>query len=988
MTADFGVNQGLVEEQFLKWVDNPLAVDEAWRAYFESLAPTDWPQISSAGTIIAPVTATGLLSPARVSLDGNGAPPPRAAVEASPAQSSAEEGRPRDSALLPPTVETSLDPVLPDDPAILARASFPPSSEVLAANELQARLSALINAHRVRGHLFANLDPLGLNRRLPEEAFVLKRYGLDHVDPETIFATGNFAGPPTESLRSVIARLKETYSRTIGVEYTFLENREARNWLRDSMELSGNHIDLSREQQVRILTKLTDAEIFEQFLHTKYTGAKRFSLEGGESVIPMLDILTERASELGVEEMVIGMAHRGRLNVMVNIMEMNVRQIFAGFEDVDPEKYVGTGDVKYHLGYSLDRKTASGNNVHMTLAFNPSHLEFVNPVVEGRVRAKQDRKGDDDRVTVLPLLIHGDAAFVGQGVVAETLNLSRLPAYETGGTVHVVINNQIGFTTNPEDSRSTAYCTDITRMLRCPVFHVNGEDPEAVAQAVTLATEYRQRFHGDVVLDLFCYRKYGHNEGDEPRFTQPEMYSAIDRKKTVREVYVEHLVKTGKLTVEQAEEIKVRRQQDLEHALEDTRQNGNYNLIPASMLGLWTEYRGGSDLDVPDADTRFPRAKLVDALDELTSYHDWFTPHPRIKRFVLDKQRKVMETGEGVDWGTAENLAFASLLLEGVRCRLTGQDVRRGTFSHRHAVIFDEKTGRRYTRLGHLSADQAHLEIYDSPLSEVGVLGFEWGYSLDSPDALVCWEAQFGDFVNVAQVIIDQFISSSEDKWQRLSGLTLLLPHGMEGQGPEHSSARLERFLLLCAEDNMQVVNLTTPAQLFHCLRRQVLRPWRKPLIVMSPKSLLRHRRAISTLDELADGSFQRIIPDVPSIEPSEVRRVALCTGKIYYDLLERREQTKADDIGIVRVEQLYPLRASELQALLAPYPKDVDLVWVQEEPWNMGAWYFMRARLPEILGNDQPLRCIARPESASPATGSGASHKLEQRLLVDEVFH
>jgi len=960
MTADFGVNQGLVEEQFLKWVDNPLAVDEAWRAYFESLAPTDWPQISSAGTIIAPVTATGLLSPARVSLDGNGAPP----------------------------AEPSLDTVLPDNPAILARASFPPSSEVLAANELQARLSALINAHRVRGHLFANLDPLGLNRRLPEEAFVLKRYGLDHVDPETIFATGNFAGPPTESLRSVIARLKETYSRTIGVEYTFLENREARNWLRDSMELSGNHIDLSREQQVRILTKLTDAEIFEQFLHTKYTGAKRFSLEGGESVIPMLDILTERASELGVEEMVIGMAHRGRLNVMVNIMEMNVRQIFAGFEDVDPEKYVGTGDVKYHLGYSLDRKTASGNNVHMTLAFNPSHLEFVNPVVEGRVRAKQDRKGDDDRVTVLPLLIHGDAAFVGQGVVAETLNLSRLPAYETGGTVHVVINNQIGFTTNPEDSRSTAYCTDITRMLRCPVFHVNGEDPEAVAQAVTLATEYRQRFHGDVVLDLFCYRKYGHNEGDEPRFTQPEMYSAIDRKKTVREVYVEHLVKTGKLTVEQAEEIKVRRQQDLEHALEDTRQNGNYNLIPASMLGLWTEYRGGSDLDVPDADTRFPRAKLVDALDELTSYHDWFTPHPRIKRFVLDKQRKVMETGEGVDWGTAENLAFASLLLEGVRCRLTGQDVRRGTFSHRHAVIFDEKTGRRYTRLGHLSADQAHLEIYDSPLSEVGVLGFEWGYSLDSPDALVCWEAQFGDFVNVAQVIIDQFISSSEDKWQRLSGLTLLLPHGMEGQGPEHSSARLERFLLLCAEDNMQVVNLTTPAQLFHCLRRQVLRPWRKPLIVMSPKSLLRHRRAISTLDELADGSFQRIIPDVPSIEPSEVRRVALCTGKIYYDLLERREQTEADDIGILRVEQLYPLRASELQARLAPYPRDVDLVWVQEEPWNMGAWYFMRARLPEILGSEQPLRCVARPESASPATGSGASHKLEQRLLVDEVFH
>ena len=990
MTADFGVNQGLVEEQFLKWVDNPLAVEEAWRAYFESLAPTDWPQISSAGTVMAPVTASGMLSPTPQPPDGNGAWA-AAATAASPepaASSAADEEGIRNSLFLPTTAETALDPVLPDNPAIVSRTSFPPSSELLAATDLQARLSALINAYRVRGHLFANLDPLGLYRNLPADDFVLKRYGLAHVDPDTTFSTGDLAGPPTDTLGSVIARLKDTYSRTIGVEYTFLENREARNWLRDTMELTGNHIDLSREQQVRILTKLTDAEIFEQFLHTKYTGAKRFSLEGGESVIPMLDILTERASELGVEEMVIGMAHRGRLNVMVNIMEMNVRQIFAGFEDDDPEKYVGTGDVKYHLGYSLDRKTASGNNVHMTLAFNPSHLEFVNPVVEGRVRAKQDRKGDDERVTVLPLLIHGDAAFVGQGVVAETLNLSRLQAYGTGGTVHVVINNQIGFTTNPEDSRSTSYCTDITRMLRCPVFHVNGEDPEAVAQAVTLATEYRQRFHGDVVLDLFCYRKYGHNEGDEPRFTQPEMYAAIDRKKTVREVYIDHLVKTGKLTTEQADEIKVQRQHDLENALEDTRKNGNYNLIPASMLGLWTEYRGGSDLDVPDADTRFPMEKLVDALGKLTSYPDWFTPHPRIKRFVLDKQRTVLESGEGVDWGTAENLAFASLLLQGVRCRLTGQDVRRGTFSHRHAVIFDKKTGRRYTRLGHLSNDQAHLEIYDSPLSEVGVVGFEWGYSLDSPDALVCWEAQFGDFVNVAQVIIDQFISSSEDKWHRLSGLTMLLPHGMEGQGPEHSSARLERFLLLCAEDNMQVVNLTTPAQLFHCLRRQVLRPWRKPLIVMSPKSLLRHRRAISTLDELAEGSFQRIIPDDPAIDASKVRRLVLCTGKIYYDLLERREQTGADDVGIIRVEQLYPLRASELQARLAPYPKDVDLVWVQEEPWNMGAWYFMRARLPEILGNEQPLRCVARPESASPATGSGASHKLEQRLLVDEVFH
>ncbi len=977
MTADFGVNQGLVEEQFLKWVDNPLAVDEAWRRYFEGLSPADWPQISSAGTIIAPITASGALTPAALPTDGNGAPlrphePQPPAV--------------RNSLFLPETAEASFAPHIPEEPKSESRASFPPSSEVLAATELQARLSALINAFRVRGHLFAQLDPLGLSKA-PSDEFVLERYGLAHVDPGTIFSTGDLAGPATETLESIVSRLKDTYSRTIGVEHTFLENREARDWLQERMESTGNHIDLSREQQIRILTKLTDAEIFEQFLHTKYTGAKRFSLEGGESVVPMLDILTERAAELGVEEIVIGMAHRGRLNVMVNIMEMNVRQIFAGFEDDDPEAYVGRGDVKYHLGYSLDRKTVSGKKVHMTLAFNPSHLEFVNPVVEGRVRAKQDRKGDHDRITVLPLLIHGDAAFVGQGVVAETLNLSRLKAYETGGTIHVVINNQIGFTTIPEDARSTSYCTDITRMLRCPVFHVNGEDPEAVAQAVTLATEYRQRFHGDVVLDLFCYRKYGHNEGDEPRFTQPLMYSAIDQKRTVREVYVEHLKKTGKITDQQAEEIKKRRQQDLENALEDTRSNGNYNLIPASMLGHWADYKGGADASVPDADTRFARDGLVELLDRLTSYPDWFTPHPRIKRFVLDKQRQVLQTGEGVDWGTGENLALASLLVEGHRCRLTGQDVRRGTFSHRHAVIYDAKTGRRYTRLGHLSPEQAHLEVYDSPLSEVGVLGFEWGYSLDSPDALVAWEAQFGDFVNVAQVIVDQFISSSEDKWHRLSGLVMLLPHGFEGQGPEHSSARLERFLLLCAEDNMQVVNMTTPAQLFHCLRRQVLRPWRKPLIVMSPKSLLRNRRAVSTLDELANGEFQRIIPDDPAIDPSRVRRLLLCTGKIYYDLLERRERDEATDIGIMRMEQLYPLRAAELQERLAPYPDKVDLVWVQEEPWNMGAWYFMRARLPEILGADVRLRCAARPESASPATGSGASHKLEQQLLLDEVF-
>jgi 2-oxoglutarate dehydrogenase E1 component len=653
---------------------------------------------------------------------------------------------------------------------------------------------------------------------------------------------------------------------------------------------------------------------------------------------------------------------------------------------------MGRGDVKYHMGFSTDRKTEAGREIHMTLAFNPSHLEWVNPVVEGRVRAKQDRKGDKERTRVLPLLIHGDSAFIGQGVVAETLNLSEIGGYRTGGTVHVIINNQIGFTTNPEDARSTRYCTDITRMLRCPVFHVNGEDPEAVAQVARLAAEYRQRFARDVVVDLYCYRKYGHNEGDEPRFTQPVMYAAVDQKRTVRQVYIERLVETGKITRQQAEDIENRRRAFLDQALEEARR-GNFALKPSAMLGVWGAYKGGRDVDTPRVDTGYPREKLVDLIDKLTTVPDGFTPHPRLQRFVLDKQREIMTTGVDVDWGTAENLALASMLVEGHACRLTGQDVRRGTFSHRHAVIFDSITGARYTRLGHLSENQARLEIVDSPLSEAGVVGFEWGYSLDTPDALILWEAQFGDFMNTAQVIIDQFISSSEDKWHRLSGLVLALPHGFEGQGPEHSSARLERFLMLCAEDNMQVVNLTTPAQVFHVLRRQVLRPWRKPLVIMTPKSLLRAKRAVSTLDELATGRFERLLLDhttdttgAPK-DTTKVTRVVLCSGKVYFDLEEEREKLNADHVAILRMEQLYPLHPQEIRDALAPYADGTDLVWCQEEPWNMGAWYFIRARMPEIVEHRLPLRCIARPESASPATGSSGAHKLEQRMLIDEVF-
>jgi 2-oxoglutarate dehydrogenase E1 component len=973
MRRDFGVNQALVEELFLKWAENPASVDDAWRRYFDRLPVADWPRITSVGALLAPPEA---VPPAPARENGNG-------------QSNGGELRlgPVEFRELAPSRLPSLPPTAEQVPFVDRRAgerreSFPATREVLAANELQGRVSALVNAYRVRGHLFASLDPLGLETK-PADEFFLERYGLSDVDPDTQFATGDLAGPPTLSLREIVRRLRETYSRTIGAEFTVLEDPEARRWLQRTMESTCNHIDLAAEQQLRILTKLTDAEIFEQFLHTNFRGAKRFSLEGAESFIPMLDMLIDQSTELGVEEIVIGMAHRGRLNVLANILQMNVREIFAGFRDENPENHLGRGDVKYHLGYSNDRLSASGRQIHLSLAFNPSHLEFVNPVVEGRVRAKQDRRADATRQRVMPVLVHGDAAFVGQGIVAETLNLSELEGYTTGGSIHVVVNNQIGFTTVPRDSRSTRYCTDITRMLRCPVFHVNGEDPEAVAQVVRLATAYRQRYAKDVVIDLYCYRKYGHNEADEPRFTQPITYARVDDKKTVRQVYVERLVGLGEITPDKADEIMDARRRELESALEDTR-NGQYDLVPDSMRGVWKGYVGGPDEAVPRVDTGVPRSQLEHIATRLADFPKAFRPNKKILRLFEQRRDRVLGS-EPFDWGTAEWLALGSLLVGGTRVRLTGQDTRRGTFSHRHAVAFDSETGEPYVPLAHVADDQARFEVIDSPLSEAGCVGFEWGYSLDSPDALILWEAQFGDFVNGAQVIIDQFLVSSEDKWHRLSGLVLLLPHAFEGQGPEHSSARLERFLQLSAEDNIQVCNLTTPAQYFHALRRQVLRPWRKPMVIMTPKSLLRHPHATSTVDELATGRFERILPDVRD-NAKKTRRVLLCTGKVYYDLLKAREDRGSDDVAIVRLEQLYPLHRSDVRTALEPYPKGVDVVWVQEEPWNMGPWYFLNARLPPML-DGRGLRVIARPESASPATGSKAAHDLEQRELMDEAF-
>jgi 2-oxoglutarate dehydrogenase E1 component len=952
MAHDFGVNQGFVEELYLKYRENPASVAEEWRRFFDSLDEDLVPPRRS--------TAGGITSPGFTSSPGLAASPAAAAILLTPTPAHSTNGSE------PPLERRGSD-----------RRSFLPGPETRAATELQSRVSAMVNAFRVRGHLFADLDPLGLSHKPPFE-LNLEAFGLENVDPETTFQAMAQQLP----LREIASRLKETYCRTIGAEVTQIEDPEERDWLQHRMESTKNHVRMSREQQLHLLGKLTEGEVWETFIDTSYVKTKRFSLEGGESTIPLLELMIETGVAHGVEEVVIGMAHRGRLNVLVNVMELPPQDLLAAFEDAQPEKYKGRGDVKYHLGYSSDRDFG-GKKVHLTLSFNPSHLEFVNPVVEGRVRAKQDRRGDAARKRVVPLLIHGDAAFIAQGIVAETLNLANLPGYRTGGTIHVVINNQIGYTTNTTEARSTRYCTDLVRMLRCPVFHVNGEDPEAVAQVAQLAGEYRQRYGKDVVVDLYCYRKYGHNEGDEPRFTQPLMYQAIDEKKTVRQIYVDRLLALGQITKEEADAIMRERRDRLVKALQEVRETKR-TYEPSAFTGVWTKYRGGPDVTAPDVETAVPKSQLVPLLHKLATLPKGFTVMRQIQD-VLKQYKDAADKGTGIRWGTAENLAYATLLAQGYNVRITGQDTQRGTFAHRQAVLHDAKTGERYVPLHHVAPDQGRFEIYDSPLSEQGVLGFEFGYALDSPDALVAWEAQFGDFANGAQVIIDQFIASSEDKWHRLQGLVMLLPHGFEGGGPEHSSARLERWLALSAEDNIQVVNLTSAAQIFHALRRQVIRPWRKPLVVMSPKSLFRLSNATSTLDELATGTFQRIIPD-REISPKKAKRVLLCSGKLYYDLDQHRRETKRDDVAIVRLEQLYPLRTEELKETFGQYAEGTDLVWVQEEPFNSGAWYFLNARLPHILEH-LPLRCVARPESASPATGSMKAHALEQQQLIEEAF-
>ncbi len=945
MFDEFGINAGYVEDLHARYLQSPLGVDEKWRRFFEE-------------------RENGASAPASVpAAERNGNGP-------------YVNGSATSLRALGDAVSNAM-PVLRID---VPHDTMPPA-DLLADATAGGKVYALINAYRVRGHLFARVNPLGDADSAPNE-LQLENFGLSKTDLDLTFPTLNIGGMSDKaSLREIIAHLEDTYCRSIGVEFTQIEAPEQRLWLRQRMESTRNRPAADPALAKRVLAKLTDAEAFEQFLAKNFIGQKRFSAEGAESLIAMLDVLIEESGAKGVDEIVFGMAHRGRLNILVNTLGKKVRELFAAFDDKHPDRFIGGGDVKYHLGYSSDVVTESGAKVHLTLCFNPSHLEFVNPVVEGRVRAKQDRVR---RTSVMPLLIHGDAAFIGQGIVPETLNLAGLEGYSTAGTVHIVVNNQIGFTTLPRDSRSTRYCTDITRMMRVPVFHVNGEDPEAVIWVAKLAIEYRQRFAQDVVIDMYCYRKYGHNEGDEPRFTQPVMYSVIDKKPSVRETYVRRLVDAGIVTQAQADEIAQSRQAALSAELTEAR-SGDWHKPPRAMEGLWAKYKGGPDASVPEVSTTVPLPKLVELAESMAKLPEGFSANPKVLKVYQTDRRDHVVQGKPLDWGAAEHLAFASLLTEGVPVRITGQDSQRGTFTHRHATLFDSVTGKPYRPLANLTDTQARFDVYDSPLSEAGVLGFEYGYSLDRPDGLVIWEAQFGDFANGAQVIVDQFLTSAEDKWLRLSGLVLLLPHGYEGQGPEHSSARIERFLQLAAEDNIQVVNLTTPAQYFHCLRRQVHRPWRKPLVVMTPKSLLRHKEAVSLPSELAEGSFQRVIGD-STVDPKKVTRVLLCCGKAYYDLVDTRRKLGRDDVAIVRLEQLYPLDGS-LATVLAPYQDGTKLVWVQDEPRNMGAWYFLNARLREFIGDRLPLSVACRAESASPATGSNASHYLEQKMLHEAAF-
>ncbi len=842
----------------------------------------------------------------------------------------------------------------------------------------QTAIVRLIFHHRNVGHLQAHLDPL-TDTPPPHPLLALSEVGLSEADLNRTFDCSAVHGMGTATLRELVAALRETYCGTVGVEFLHIQDTAIRDWLRGQFEPRRMRPELTESRKRRTLMMAHHAEAFERFLHTRYQGQKRFSLEGAETLIPILDAMVERGPALGVKEFVIGMAHRGRLNVLANTLRKPYRDMFAEFEDnFLPDSIDGDGDVKYHLGYSNTVKTSDGESIHLSLTPNPSHLEAVNPVVEGRTRAKQRAHGDFERITGVPLLIHGDAAFAGQGVVAETLNLANLEGYTTGGTVHVIINNQIGFTTSPADSRSTTYCSDVAKMIQAPIFHVNGEDPEACVYVAELALEFRQKFKRDVVIDMYCYRRHGHNEGDEPAFTQPLLYAKIKDRPGVAAIYAEKLMAEGTLTREEGEQYIDQFHNLLDSAQKEMRTSAPGKRGMSSFSGTWRALQPTYHPDLTPTATNTSIETLKKVIAHLTTVPDGVVINPKVTR-LLDLRREAVHLGRNIDWSTGEALAFGTLLLEGDSVRLTGQDSRRGTFSQRHATLTDAATGKRYVLFDGLATEPTTFSVYDTLLSEEAVLGFEFGYSLDAPKTLVLWEAQFGDFVNGAQNIIDQFIVCSESKWQRSSGLVMLLPHGYEGQGPEHSSGRLERFLQSCAEDNIQVCNLSTPSQYYHALRRQMKRDFRKPLVIMTPKSLLRHKECVSAIADFTEGYFHEVIDDATP-RPDRVRRVVMCSGKVYYDLLEKKTK---DDVAVVRLEQFYPFPEQQIREFLARY-NGAELVWVQEESQNMGGWSFVE---PRLRGMGLNPKYIGRDASASPAVGSLKIHQREQAELVEAAL-
>ncbi|HEV8132478.1 MAG TPA: 2-oxoglutarate dehydrogenase E1 component [Acidobacteriota bacterium] len=858
------------------------------------------------------------------------------------------------------------------------------ASPVVSKFTQDTHIFDLIHAYRKWGHLIAKIDPLGMNQEMHPE-LELENLGFSEDELDATFPAVSFIDQSPVTLRQVRDALREIYCSSIGIEYMDLHDPTIEHWFQARIERQRNRPMLTLENKRAILSNLNKAEIFERFLHTKYVGQKRFSLEGGETLIPAMAELIDYGAQLGTDDLIVGMAHRGRLNVLANILNKTYEMIFSEFEDHFIEGAVqGSGDVKYHKGFSGTVETASRQIIRVTLAANPSHLEAVDPVVEGAVRARQFLRGDKDRMRVLPFLIHGDAAFAGQGSVAETLNLSKLEGYTTGGTIHFILNNQIGFTTDPWDARSTRYASDIAKIVLAPTFHVNGDDPEAVVHCIRLAAEFRQTFHRDVVIDMVCYRRHGHNEGDEPSFTQPTMYRKIRNHPTVRALYTEELVRRGDVEAELAREMERNFKEQLQQSLETTRE-----MTPAeqaeTLRKTWSGYHKASQEEIAaPVDTKVSATTLEHIARKITTIPESFQIHPKLKPLLEEHYQRVAED-KGLDWGMAEALAIGTLLEEKIHVRLTGQDTCRGTFSHRHTVWYDVDNDKPYIPLNQISSEQARLSIFNSPLSELAPVGFEFGYSTANPSALVLWEAQFGDFANGAQIIIDQFISCSEAKWGRMSGLVLLLPHGYEGQGAEHSSARPERFLQMCAEYNMQVVNLTTPAQYFHALRRQIHRPFRKPLIVMSPKSLLRHPLATSKLADFSDDRFHEVLEETRAIE--NAGRVIFCCGKVYYDLLQEMEKNKRSDIAFVRLEQLYPFIESQVSAQLERWRDCGDIAWVQEEPQNMGPWTFVAPRLSALLRKGQKLRYVGRPEAASPAAGSHKQHAEDQQRLVEEAL-